>query len=333
MSLQGSGSSDRQVWDLRQGGSAVRPGYRRMVKNSSHRDSGRRWGVASRVEELAIHDHVSWTYKDIESWREALTTFFAGAPPTDRLVYTSPQSEREMLADLSGLADVADVIRSGRLRLISHAVPSHEKVAAVRLSIEFAKVLDEAVSGPYTAVRVATRIGSDDLPSTDTAELASALAAFELFVDQLVSVRRAVMLCGVDGRLPAAALDVVRVVHPLRQAPGAAPAEAWLFALDDQRWALAGEVDISNRSAVVDALSSLQYANLAATLLMTDRHLNLRDLEFIDVGGMRALMDLARELTPGQLVLQDATGLLRTILIDVGPTLERSNIRVIVSRG
>lgn len=306
------------------------------MTSSRLQDSGRRWGFVSDVEELEIHDHASWTCRGTESWQEALTRFFSGALPTDRLLYTSPQSERAMLADLSGLAGLSDTIRSGRLRLVSHAMPSSDKDAAVRLSVEFAKVLDEAVTGPYTAVRVATRVGCDGAPITDTdtdttSALVSGLAAFELFVDRLITVRPVVMLCGVDGDLPPATLEVIRMVHPLRQAPAAPQPQAWLFALDDQRWALAGEVGITNRAAVGEVTSSLQYANLAATLLTNDHHLSLRDLEFVDVGGMRALMDLAQQVTPGQLVLQDATGLLKTILLEVGPTLARSNIRVVAA--
>jgi hypothetical protein len=218
---------------------------------------------------------------------------------------------------------------SDRLWLVPHGVPPTDRAAgrtaAVRLGAELATVVDEALAPPCTAVRVATRIAPEHLSS----DLAPGLAAFELFVDRMVSTRPVAALCGADARLPPATLDVVRLVHPLHR--GSAAGDAWLFAVDDKGWALAGEVDIHNRAASTEALSSLRHADLPARTAGADCHLDLRHLEFIDIRGMGTLVDLARALAPGQLVLHNATGLLRKVLVDLWPTPTSTDIRIPVS--
>ena len=289
---------------------------------------GRRWGATSTVDEVGAHDHLSWTFRDPESWRRTLTTFFAGASPTERLVYTSPDDELSMRRDLADLAHVSDLRRSGRLWLVPHAVPPADKASAVRMSAEFASVVDEALAAPCTGVRVATRIAPEHLQHDSTDGLASGFAAFELFADRVISTRPVAALCGADARLPSTTLDVVQMVHPLRHRGSRAADDAWLFAVDDKVWALAGELDIRNRAASTDALSSLRYANLAATHAEADCHLDLRYLGFIDIRGMGTLVDLARDLAPGQLVLHNAAGLLRKVLDELWPSAANPGIRI-----
>lgn len=289
---------------------------------------GRRWGATDTVEDLGAHDHVSWTYRGAEEWRRTLTAFFAAASPTERLVYRSPTSEQSMLRDLSDLAGVADLVASGRLWLAPDGVPPPDKASAVRLSAEYAAVIARAIAAPYTAVRVATRIGPEYLPRDSTDGLPASFAACELFVDRVISTRPVTALCGFDARLPSTTLDVVHLVHPLRRGRASGVDDAWLFAVDGRGWALAGELDIRNRVASTDALSSLQYANLAATPVENDCHLDLRHLQFIDIRGMGTLVDLAGELVPGQLVLHNAAGWLRKVLDELWPSAANPGIRI-----
>lgn len=289
---------------------------------------GRRWGATGTAENLGPHDHLSWTFRDPESWRRTLTAFFAAASPTQRLVYTSPDDERSMLRDLADLPDAPELRRSGRLWVVPHAVPPTDKASAVRLSAEFASVVDDALAAPCTAVRVATRIAPEHLHHDSTDGLASGFAAFELFADRVISTRPVAALCGADARLPSTTLDVVQMVHPLRHRGSRAADDAWLFAVDDRVWALAGELDIRNRTASTDALSSLRYAHLVAGPADADCHLDLRHLEFIDIRGMGTLVDLARDLAPGQLVLHNAAGLLRKVLDELWPSAASPGIRI-----
>jgi hypothetical protein len=289
---------------------------------------GRRWGATSTVEDLGPHDHLSWTYRGADSWRRTLTAYFALASPTERLVYTTPDDERAMRRDLADLPGLTRNVDSGRLMLVPRDVPPADEASAIRLSAEFAAVVDEALAPPYTALRVATRIAPEHLSSDHTRDLLSGVAAFELFVDRLISTRPVASLCGADARLAPTTLDLVQLVHPLRRGGADPTADACLFAVDDRGWALAGELDIRNRAASTEALASLGHANTAATSVGADCHLDLRHLEFIDIRGMGTLVDLARDLAPGQLVLHNATGLLRKVLTDLWPTSTSTDIRI-----
>jgi hypothetical protein len=288
---------------------------------------GRRWGATDTVEHLADHDHLSWTFRDPESWRRTLTAFLAGGSPTERLVYTSPDDERSMLADLADLPGASELRRSGRLWLVPHALLPTDEASALHRSAEFASVVDEALAAPCTAVRVATRIASDHLPDDSTQGTGSGVAAFELYADRVISTRPVAALCGADVRLPSTTLDVVQLVHPLRRGGLRAADDAWLFAVDDKVWALAGELDIRNRAASTDALSSLRHAHRVANP-DADCHLDLRHLEFIDIRGMGTLVDLARDLAPAQLVLHNAAGLLRKVLDELWPSAMSPGIRI-----
>lgn len=87
----------------------------------------------------------------------------------------------------------------------------------------------------------------------------------------------------------------------------AGPAVAASFHATGQGWwRLAGEVDIDISDVLDRALASIPCHG--------DVHLDLRELTFIDVPGVRALVTLARRLGPGRLVLHDPPPVLLTVL-------------------
>lgn len=285
-----------------------------MVSEVMQPAVARRWGYADNAQDLAVHDHVSWAYKHEAEWRDVLCAFFAEAPATQRLIYTSPADEETLWDDLTALPGRDDLVDSGRLVVVSHPLPSSRPRAAVRLVDEFTALIDDALSLDYEAVRVATRLSSYDFRQSEDLTEVAGFTAFELFVDRAISARPILALCGVDRRIRRGVLDAIQLVHPRRRAQPTPHCAAWLFSIDTEQWALAGEVDLSNREAAANGVASLRFEHVPHSFSTRDRHLDLRHLRFIDAAGIRSLFELARGIDPHDLVLHHPPTALKRIL-------------------
>jgi anti-anti-sigma factor len=118
-------------------------------------------------------------------------------------------------------------------------------------------------------------------PTTDD------IVRFELVLDRLASEVGATIVCAYR----ASSFDVEAIagalsVHPVRWGEQATP-RFELVSAGPARWRLSGEVDVAVHSTFATALSS--------ALQLGDCLVDVTGLEFIDVAGMRAVAQAARE--------------------------------------
>jgi anti-anti-sigma factor len=128
------------------------------------------------------------------------------------------------------------------------------------------------------------------------------IVGFEVLLDRLVAELGATVVCAYrSSSLGAEALAGALTVHPLLAGVEGEPQLRFVWN-GTATWRVAGEVDLAVRTAFTAALNAV----------VGDRScdLDVTDLEFVDVAGLRAIVDAARTAR-AQLRLRGASPILR----------------------
>ncbi len=250
-----------------------------------------------------------WLYEDEASWREAAAVYLEeGARAGDQLLYIADKTRNELLNDLTGVASRNAMLTSGQLRV--HPVAAVEGSTATfdpaGQAETFSREARAAVQAGYRGLRLA--VEGTALASGQAG--AHRFAGYELTVDGMLASSPLSALCGYDERRVGDEAAALCCVHPLRHATGVAALCS--FYIDNGCWRLTGEVDMAVEPALRTALDAA--AELSAGKLAID----LTGLDFIDIRGAQALVDLAQRLAPDRrLVLHHPPHLL-TRLLEIG---------------
>ncbi len=265
------------------------------------------------------HDHTCWFHAGPQSWREVLVPFFAeGVARREALLYISDKSPEELAEDLERLPGRDELSRTGQLTLLSMG-PARGMAGEQLLDEQMGTVrraADDAVAAGYERLRLAAESAHPIQGRTDAVRFVQS----ELVMDELVARAPVVLLCGYDGRyVDHRAAAALAFVHPLRQR-STFGAGSGLYAdpKDIETWRVHGELDLASREVFAIALDALPVRG--------DLHLKLDELDFIDVGGVHALAELAERISPRRLVLHDPpTALLRIVELsrDEFPAMRR----------
>jgi anti-anti-sigma factor len=220
-----------------------------------------------------------------------LTKFFAdGKAAGERLVYAAPAGDEHRLVEYLWRAghEPHELVRRGQLVLttVEEAyLPAGHFDAARRLA-EYEQQVHQALADGFSGLRVAGEAATvASHPAVD-----GAWEGFELRADLMAARLSFVGLCGYDLRDCAGVdLEVVRAVHR-KQLDGEDERERMfrLYALGEDVLALEGEVDLTSAEKVRGLLSEVRHD-------MRSLRLDVSRLAFIDVSGVRALADVARE--------------------------------------
>ena len=257
----------------------------------------RRAGTLTAITGCHPRDHVCWGHGGTTPWPEAVLPYLAeGAARGERLLYVADRPVPSLHDDLAALPGRDAMLASGQLQVAPLANADGD-TATLGPAAQIAWLRSEssaAGSEGFTGLRLAAEITA----MATTPEDAHRCMGYELAVDALVAAAPVTVMCGYDiDRIGAEAARAIAFVHPLRLG-GVEDLTAALHAAGDGRWRLRGEVDTETRDAL--------YAALAALPATEPAHLDLSDLEFIDVAGARALAALAVRLAPaGGVVLHD----------------------------
>lgn len=260
-----------------------------------------------------LHDHVVWTHDGAAQWRKAVTLFLEeGIADNQRLLYIGGQQVEQLHADLEALPHLDELLASRRLEVwATETEPGHlEDSVGVATVARLDQLVDRAVADGFSGLRLASEVtGALADPGDATAHL-----RFELLVDQVAATRELVVMCGMDRlHVDAGALRDELALHPLR---GLASDVPLLHAVDVDTWAVRGKVDMLSQCGFERALASLPGVLRGDVL-----HLQLHELEFIDVAGLRALVRLAEAVMPrGRVLLHEPPGwVARMLRLAFGP--------------
>ncbi len=250
----------------------------------------RSFGVVA-APPVGSRSHLCWMFDGHEAFRRASVEFLrAGVARGDRLLYvTADGSADELVRDLASLPDVADHVTARSLVPSSTRelyTPDGRFDRAGQLA-RYEQLTTTALGEGYAGLSVvteATSLGPDDAAR-------GAAIEYELAVDALAARLPVSAMCAYDAGVLGEAAAQLSVVHPQRRT--AFPAEDPGFSLfhDNGVLRLVGEIDIANRR-----LFALACDAAVATTTRADVVIDLADLAFIDVSGLRQLACLAHEL-------------------------------------
>jgi len=236
---------------------------------------------------FAAGDHVVWAYETPEARRRVVQEYLAGGLAAgERLVYVAPDPHEQLQADLAGWAlRAVDLVRAGRLLVMSTAdayFPDGVFDADVRIG-EYAQLVEASVQGGFSGLRVA----ADATPLLQGVVAASDWLAYELRADVLSTRLPFSALCAYDReRSDPETLELLESVHGDSLCARDEPAGPFRLRARDGALALEGEVDLTCAEAVRDLL-------VAASVDLDAPVLDVSGLGFIDVTGIRALLDAA----------------------------------------
>lgn len=264
--------------------------------------------IDGRVHRGITHgEHVCGIFNGDGERDQAVTAFVAaGLADRDRVwcltELTSPEavlgSLRRAGVDVAGALDDGQlVVRSAAEGYLGEApFDPGRMIASLRV------VVEQAVADGYRGFRL-----SGDLAWATRGHCGrDSLMAYEERLGELFAGRPAAALCHYDsGRFDAPALEAAIAVHPRTLAgndlvitPLASPVGL----------RLEGDIDLCSWEALQRALASVPATD-------GDVHLDLAALEFIDLGGTRALVGLAQRLAPARrLVIHDPPAMLERII-------------------
>jgi anti-anti-sigma regulatory factor len=232
-------------------------------------------------------DHVCWVYEDDEDFVDVARRYLEeGLARGERLLYVGEPHPADLATRTGPLADVDGLIGSGALQVLDLRAgyqSSGSFTPAEQLAFYEAATAEARAAG-YTGLCVVAEISglaADPLRRPD-------LVRWEHLADEFMgsgSGMRA--LCAYRGDLGREALTDVASVHPLVHDPaGGPPFRAWF---EGEAIALAGALDTFGADRLQRVLTGTHVERPTVTL-------DLSAVEFVDVGGARAIARWARLL-------------------------------------
>jgi anti-anti-sigma factor len=260
-------------------------------------------GRTRQVRKVRLGDHLCLPFSSDDEQREVLTTYILdGLARGERVIYyagrTAPDQIGAWLAATG--VDTGRIVNEGRLD-IRRFEPD---VVITTLWVEVRQTRDAG----YPGLRISSEMASDVRPVTDR----QALIEYENRLARVFDSGEVAAICQYDRRLfdQAAVTGVIdchpRVVqidplhddHRLRITPTFEP----------RGLRVAGAVDLTTSGALASTL------RLAANWPSPDLHIDLSELEFIDVAGVRTIVRAAATLGSGrQLVVERLAPALRRV--------------------
>jgi anti-anti-sigma regulatory factor len=232
-------------------------------------------------------DHVCWVYDDDEDFADVARRYLEeGLARGERLLYIGEPHPADLATDDGPLADVDGLIARGALQVLDLRTgyqSSGSFTPAEQLAFYEAATADARAAG-YTGLCVVAEISglaADPVRRPD-------LVRWEHLADEFMgsgSGMRA--LCAYRSDLGREALTDVASVHPLvHDDAGGPPFRAWF---EGEAIALGGALDTFGADRLEQVLTGTHVDRPVVTL-------DLSGVEFVDVGGARAIARWARLL-------------------------------------
>lgn len=241
------------------------------------------------LDALRPGDHVCWVVDDPATYVAAATAILeVGRSAGERPFVFGPEGSADLdaLRPLAAVATDPDVAFLGGGPLVPDAMFSmfREQVAIAKAE-------------GFRGLRLVADM--DWLRPLGTST--QAVVAFELLLDRVVHELGATVVCAYrTTSFDPEVISGVRCVHPREHGVGEAP-QFRMVAGDTHEWRLSGEVDFGVASAFVAAVEAATHDGPCVV--------DVAELDFIDVAGMRAIAIAARSTNP--VVLKGATSILR----------------------
>ena len=232
-------------------------------------------------------DHVCWVYEDDEDFVDIARRYLEeGLARGERLLYVGEPHPAYLATDDGPLADVDDLIASGALQVLDLRAGYQSSGAFTpgqQLAFYDAATAAARAAG-YTGLCVVAEISA----LAADPERRPDLVRWEHLADEFIgsgSGMRA--LCAYRDDLGREALTDVASVHPLvHDSAGGPPFRSWF---EGEAIALAGALDTFGADRLEQVLTGTHVDRPAVTL-------DLSQVEFVDVGGCRAIARWARRL-------------------------------------
>ncbi|MCW2603188.1 MAG: hypothetical protein JWN61_1323 [Pseudonocardiales bacterium] len=246
---------------------------------------------AAPIGEFGIGAHVCWVVDDAAGYTaDAAALLEHGVRLGQRPIAFGPEHS----------AALAELDLEGLIRLDPYvAVLDGGSLDADTMLAMFREQSALAKSQGFSGLRVVA-----DMDWTRPAQAGTAsIVAFESLLDRLVHVLAATVVCAYRrSSFDADAVDAFLMVHP-QQSGRADPPALRFVATGVDAWKLAGELDRAAATMIAAALA-------AAACAESDCVLDVSELSFVDVAGMRAIADTARA-AGARIQLRGATAALR----------------------
>jgi hypothetical protein len=236
-------------------------------------------GAQTTTEGLGPHDHGCLVYaEDATLVAAGMSYLREGLEQGQRAMYVGSVSTARMRRHLEPLGDVDDLLRTGRLQLVSlgetyprNGIDPDEQAGV------YNEAIDRALADGFTGLRTF----ADATLLAATREQAARFLPWEARADRIMSERPWSALCCYDRRLvDPEALRLLASAHPLTC--GRDEVSGFhVFSRAVHRMAFAGTVDV---------FSSEDFARVLELTSPSDRfELDLSDADFIDHHGVLAL--------------------------------------------
>jgi anti-anti-sigma regulatory factor len=233
-------------------------------------------------------DHVCWVYEDDEDFVDIARRYLEeGLARGERLLYVGEPHPADLATAGGPLADVDGLIARGALQVLDLRAGYQSSGAftpAEQLAF-YAAATAEARAAGYTGLCVVAEISGLAADPERRADL----VRWEHLADEFIgsgSGMRA--LCAYRDGLGREALTDVASVHPLvHEHAGGPPFRAWF---EGEAIVLAGALDTFGADRLEHVLTGTHVDRPTVTL-------DLSRVEFVDVGGCRAIARWARGLT------------------------------------
>jgi len=244
-------------------------------------------GILTDPATAARADHVCWVYEDADDFADVARCYLEeGLTRGERLLWVAGREAECVRAAVGPLADVDELLTSGALQVLDVCADDRSRSSfcpeAQRALYDAAT--RQAIEDGYHGLRVVADVSG---LADDPQRRPDLLRREHLADDFIGSGSGMVALCAYRGDLDGETLADVTSVHPLVHArDGGPPFRVWF---DGDTIAVAGSLDAFGADRLYRLLTGTHVDRPLVTL-------DLRGVDFIDVGGCRALARFARRL-------------------------------------
>lgn len=249
-------------------------------------------------------DHACFAYTSVEARRQAVTKYLrTGLLQNEKLFFVAPEPEERLQMDiLFPEAQIESLRRTGRLAVIATEdayLPGGAFDADARLGA-YDVLVSAALREGFTGLRVA----ADATQVVLHEQAMETFASYELRAGMLAQRLPFAALCLYDRRACSGdAIEELHAVHPRNIEVGHSHPRFRLYPKNG-RLVLAGDVDVTIADSVYRLLVAAGRDSDALAL-------DLSDVSFIDVAGMRALIRAARASGREAVVLDPSLAFMR----------------------